>query len=326
MKYRKIILLLLSSLSVLLTIYVHGAYIIPVLIFLHLLFNETDFLLNEKPEYIESDLSKLLDPEAGPVEILKGSKKAIIFVHGFPSTPATFKFVIPEAEERGYDVFAPLLPGFGTDKDEFLKTNFTQWYAYLRDFYLDKRKKYEKVYLVGLSLGGALTLKLSEEFSQTESAPDAVSLVSAPVFTNSLVYGFYKNYLLYFVRPLGWFVKFIDRKSESWKKMEDDHNQWLGYSGLFPVQSFSIKIAIEKIRSDLKRITIPVIAFHAPGDRTVQYKNFHYIEKKISSEQRRFQTVDYSGWYNTQHILLLYASVREMLIHNILDFFEEVHS
>ena len=49
--------------------------------------------------------------------------------------------------------------------------------------------------------------------------------------------------------------------------MKDGHSEWIGYRGKFPAQIFSMKMAFEKVRTDLKKITAPVIAFHVPDDR-----------------------------------------------------------
>jgi len=326
MLFKKVSLLILIVLSINLAVFIHLAFILPVLILLHLLFNETDFFYGENSIYEDTDLSKLFDKEAGPIEIVNYTDKAIVFIHGFPSCPATFKYVAPIAEKAGYDVYAPLLPGFGTSKEDLIKSNFSQWFIYLCGYYLEMKRKYDKVYIVGLSLGGALTLKLAEKYSGTRFAPEAVSITAAPVFLNSLRHRTIKSWLLYSIRSISWFVKFIDSKSERWKDMEDNHSEWLGYHGKFPVQSFSIKMAVEKIRTDLKKITVPVIAFHVPEDRTVSYKNFPYIEKKISSSKAVFKTLAYKGFYNTSHCLFLYESIREPLMNDILDFFAEVET
>lgn len=326
MFFKKIIYFIIIILAVNLTVFVHPAFILLSLALLHLLFNETDFLYRENSIYEEPDLSKLFDKDAGPIEIRNDSDKCIIFVHGFPSCPRSFKYVAPLAEKAGYDVYAPLLPGFGTTNEDFIKSNFSQWFVYLCGFYLEMKRRHEKVYVVGLSLGGSLTLKLAEKYSGTHLAPDGIAIVAAPVLLNSLSHGMIKTWLLYSIRSLSWFVKFIDNKSESWKEMEDGHAHWMGYQGSFPRQAYSIKMAVEKVRLDLNKISVPVIAFQAPEDRTVNYKNFHYIEKKISSPLKQFNRVDYKGYFNTAHILVLYESIREKIMSDITNFFDEIDS
>ena len=92
------------------------------------------------------------------------------------------------------------------------------------------------------------------------------------------------------------------------------------------MQIYSLKMALERIRADLKKISVPIIAFHVPEDRTVNYKNFLYMEKNIISEKAYFKTLEYKGWENTSHALFLYESLREKLLNDILDFFSKIES
>ncbi len=87
-------------------------------------------------------------------EVVEG---AVIMVHGFPSTPYSYEEASKIAHEAGYDVFVPLLPGFGTDPEHLEHTTYTQWYSYLRDIYLDKRNHYNRLFVIGTSMGGSLT-------------------------------------------------------------------------------------------------------------------------------------------------------------------------
>ena len=111
----------------------------------------------------------MFSEEAGPFEIVNDSDKVILFVHGYPSCPATFKYVAPLAAKAGYDVYAPLLPGFGTTNEDFIKSNFSQWFIYLCGFLPENAKGDMTRYMfVGLSLGGSLTLKLAEKYSDND--------------------------------------------------------------------------------------------------------------------------------------------------------------
>lgn len=322
MLLRKIVLLFLIIISLNLAIFIHPVFFAALLFFLHLLFNWTDFFYRENSLFEETDLSELMDPDAGPIEIINESKKCLIFVHGFPSTPKTYKYVAPLAEKAGYDVFAPLLPGFGTSNEDFIKSNFTQWFMYLRDFYLEKRRGYDKVYIVGLSMGGALTLKLAETYSGTWLAPDGISVNAAPVSLRFPAKGFARGAMLFSVRTISWFIGHQNNRKDTWRTMEDGHGEWLGYEGVFPRQIYSLKMGLVRVRKDLKKITVPIIAFQVPGDRTVDSANLTRIEKHVSSSVKSFHMLDYSGYRNTSHALFLYESIREKLMTDILDFFD----
>ena len=69
-------------------------------------------------------------------------------IHGFPACPYVFSYFADYFSSIGYDVYVPLLPGFGTNPKDLEKTSFNQWYGYIRQYYLDLRKKYPKVIIM----------------------------------------------------------------------------------------------------------------------------------------------------------------------------------
>jgi carboxylesterase len=134
-------------------------------------------------EKLSVNLDRVFDPRCLPItkRHKEGAKSAIIMVHGFPSTPYSFTYAAQRGYEAGYDVYVPLLPGFGTAVEDLYDTTFTQWYNYLKELFLEKRGEYDHLYVLGTSMGGAMTLRLGEEM-QGNNAPDGLVTVAAPVF------------------------------------------------------------------------------------------------------------------------------------------------
>ncbi len=296
------------------------AGIITILIVL----NETSLFHRENPEFTIPENRTFLCDEAAPFHIKTGSEKAVLFVHGFPSTPAVYRWAAGELSKEGWDCAAPLLPGFGTDWHDLISTNYSQWYSYLSEYYRDLRKLYKKLFIVGTSMGGALTLKLAEDFSSDpELAPDGIVTIAAPVFINKIFFkGILKNPGYYFVRTIGWFVK-------SWKaenvKTESPNNvdgrgRWRGYDGIFPVQTYSLKIGLKKIGRDLERVTVPHLIFHDRGDRTVPFENSLYIAGKVKSPSVELRITRIGPVNHEHHNLLIYDSTRKDVLEGIKNF------
>ncbi len=295
------------------------------IIFLGIL-NETGFIYRENSSYTLPDESKLMSSETGSFGIKNGSEKLIIFVHGFPSTPAVYRWAAEQAVKAGWDVNAPLLPGFGTAWQDLLNTNFSQWYAYIRDVYLENRRKYRKIAIAGTSMGGSLTLKLAEEFSSSaDLAPDAVVTIAAPVFINRLFrYGILKNPLYYFVRTLGWFFKSYkpENINSGSNNDVDGRGRWRGYAGEFPRQIFSLKIGLKQIDRDLEKITVPYLIFHDKKDRTVPFLNAFHIAGKVRSGILELHITNINGFDHEHHSLLIYDSTRQEVMDRMLEFLD----
>jgi carboxylesterase len=125
-------------------------------------------------------VEEVFDPRCLPIVLEHDppAERAIIMIHGYPSTPYSYDFAAHVAYDHGYDVYVPLLPGFGTKPQDLYDTTFTQWYAYMEQYYRDKRADYKKLFVGGTSMGGSMALKLGERFSDTEEAPDGIATPS----------------------------------------------------------------------------------------------------------------------------------------------------
>lgn len=289
--------------------------------------NEKGIFYSESAEYRKPDLQNLFDPIVKPVSRKLGNDRVILCIHGFPSTPAAWQYFIPLAERAGYDIEAPLLPGHGTVPKDLLGTNFSQYYAAVKDCYLELCREYREVYILGLSMGGLLTLKLAEEFSAADKRPKAICTAAAPVFINRIYpYLVVKNLAFYPIRMISWFFKTF--KSELSLPGDpgtgkDGDEVWTGYNGYYPKQLFSLKLGMKHVERNLGKITIPTLLIHAEGDRIVPFQNLSHISKHIGSREVTTRVLDLSIWNHSRHSLFLYQSIREELSLEILTFLRE---
>src|SRR3546814_20256744 len=63
--------------------------------------------------------------------------------------------------ERGYAVEVPLLPGHGTTWQDMNTTNWDDWYGEIERVFAKLVEENDKVVVAGLSMGGALALRLA---------------------------------------------------------------------------------------------------------------------------------------------------------------------
>ncbi len=298
-------------------------FILLGLVVLLALLNGTRLFYFEKSSYPTNDLSQIMDKRALPVEIKQGSRKAVICVHGMPSTPSEFQYLVQRFKEAGYDVYAPLLPGFGTRPENLINTSWRGWYAYLKDYYTGLRPLYDQVYVVGMSMGGALTLRLAEDFSSSSNlSPTAIATVSAPVFLNSLLEnGVVLNPGLWISRTLGWFLPAFSPSPDDTSSLPDGGDRWLGYHGLFVRQIHSFKMGLKEVKRDLKKISTPIIMIQAKKDKDVPFQNLDYIYRHVSSPIKDKKEMDLGNIAHTHHVLIMYDSTREEVFKDIDGFF-----
>lgn len=290
---------------------------------LFLLWNIT--LFGYKDRYvkpIDSDEERVFSPKARSITIKgEGNRAAILLVHGFPSTPSIYTYSSEVFAQAGLDVYAPLLPGFGTDPHEFVKTSFTQWFDFLCRTYERLRGEYEQLYVLGTSMGGMMTLKIGETYCSGPLAADKLVSIAAPVVYNSLRDGIITDWRQYFMRTLALFVPAIGSGIKAGSTTgEDGSKDWCGYSGLFIRPGLSLVHAMKRVRRDLGLISCPLFVIHDRGDRTVPFGNCEIIEREHKSTHFKILKTEMGPFNHTRHALLMYHSVQKELTQTILAF------
>ena len=89
------------------------------------------------------------------------SKTACLLIHGFTGTPKEMRWMGEFLNRQGYSCLGIRLTGHATAPEDMVRSNWTDWMASVEDGYHLLRGVTEGVYLVGLSMGGILSLLMS---------------------------------------------------------------------------------------------------------------------------------------------------------------------
>jgi carboxylesterase len=92
----------------------------------------------------------------------EGSHGAVV-VHGFTGNPSSMRGVAETLAAAGFHIELPLLPGHGTVIDDMLTTRWADWAGEAEAAYQRLQQRASHVVVVGLSMGGALTLRLGAD-------------------------------------------------------------------------------------------------------------------------------------------------------------------
>lgn len=103
--------------------------------------------------------------EARPLRAGEG-EVGVVMSHGFTGTVASIRpwamgLAQPDDGWPGARVLAPRLPGHGTHWRDMERTRWWDWYNALEDAYLELADACSTVFVAGLSMGGALALRLA---------------------------------------------------------------------------------------------------------------------------------------------------------------------
>lgn len=103
----------------------------------------------------------MLLPEAEPFHYA-GSGTGVLLCHGFTGSPQSMRPWAEHMAKAGLTVALPRLPGHGTTWQEMNDTTSEDWYAEVEAALLRLRRDCDEVFVMGLSMGGALALRLAQ--------------------------------------------------------------------------------------------------------------------------------------------------------------------
>jgi carboxylesterase len=99
-------------------------------------------------------------PNSEPFELV-GGQIAVLVIHGFSGSPASVRPWAEALHQSGFTVLVPRLPGHGTSWNEMNETRWEEWFAEVEINFRKLKASYQRVFVAGFSMGGALSLRLA---------------------------------------------------------------------------------------------------------------------------------------------------------------------
>ena len=207
---------------------------------------------------------------AAQPELTGGRRIGVLVQHGFTGNPCSMRPWAEDLAARGYAVEMPLLPGHGTRWQDLNKVTWADWVATVEGA-LDKLgAENDAVVAVGLSMGGALCLRL---------AADHGDELAGIVVVNAAVDTLRKDVKL--LPVLKHLVPGMPGIANDIKKPGADEH---GYPTTPLKAAASMFAGYAELRRDLPKITIPVLFFRSAEDHVVDISSSRAINAGLSSK------------------------------------------
>lgn len=91
-----------------------------------------------------------------------GGRTGVLLCHGFTGCPQSLRPWAEFLATAGLSVRLPRLPGHGTTWQEMAHTRWEDWYAEVNRSFDELRATTDAIFVMGLSMGGCLALRLAE--------------------------------------------------------------------------------------------------------------------------------------------------------------------
>ena len=203
-----------------------------------------------------------------------GGPVGVLLCHGFTGSPASMRPWAEQLASAGLTVRLPLLPGHGTEWQQMQVTRWTDWYGRLERELLALAQACERVFVMGLSAGGTLALRLAMERSD---------LVDGVVVVNASVHS--RNRALQALPVLRHVLPTVPGICNDIKKSGQDE---LAYSRV-PLQALhSLTQLWDEVTPRLGDISCPLLAFGSDEDHVVEPSNSVEIVQSVSSRDLTF--------------------------------------
>jgi carboxylesterase len=224
-----------------------------------------------------------LMPGAEPFRA-EGGSTGVLLCHGLSGSPASMRPWGVYLAAQGYTVDVPRLPGHGTTVAECNMTRWEDWASEVERALLRLSQRCERIFVGGLSMGGALTVHLAQEH------PDLVSglmLVNPALASRDLR----ARYLLPAMRALR--VKEYPAISNDIAKEGMDEVAY-DKTPIYAMWSFTRQWP--HLVADLHQVHQPTIVFHAPNDNLLDGASMEALRGLIGAND--FSYVELSDSYH----------------------------
>ncbi len=217
---------------------------------------------------LPAEATRTLSAPARP-ELTGGRRVGVLLSHGFTGNPAS---MVPWGQylaDLGYAVEVPLLPGHGTTWEDANTTSWSDWYGRITTTFDKLRSEVDTVVVGGLSMGGALVLRL---------AADRGDQVAGVVLVNPALASKRKDLLA--LPVLKYVVGGFPAIGNDIKKPGGDE---LPYPKT-PLKALHTFVQQWKpLIADLPRVTQPLLMFRSVEDHTVDELSGPIITSGVSS-------------------------------------------
>lgn len=223
-----------------------------------------------------------------PILLKNDSVVGVLCIHGFTSTPQTLEYTAQKIHEAGFTVLSPILPGHGTSpKDLNNVTSYRVWLKGVEEAYHELSAQCSQVFVLGISMGGALALHLGLTF------PEIKGLIL-------INHGILMKFDLMRILLLPILRFFMPFSTAIGNDIKDPHAKELAYEKTPTNGAYHLTRLFRYIKSSLSLIEQPVMIFKSIEDHVLPLNNVHYTLKHISSKQKEVVWLD-----NSYHVASL---------------------
>lgn len=202
------------------------------------------------------------------------SDVGILLIHGFTGTTSGMKSLMDYFISLNYNIECPRLSGHGTKKEDLIGVKYGDWISDAETAYYTLKKRAKKIFVIGLSMGGALTLILASKFK------DIKGIV---LINNALVYNFGMDVQFKLIPLLRFVIKNAKGVASD---IKDPNEKEIAYYEIPIEGAKQFYETLKRAKKVLNEIRTPALIFKSLEDHVIPIKSAKYTYNKINSLQK----------------------------------------
>lgn len=195
----------------------------------------------------------------------------VLLLHGWSSPPEELLALAKYLNSLGYTVSAPLLRGHGTKPEDLLGVKWQDWLSDAKSALEELKKHTSKIFVGGISMGGNISMLLSED----ESVAGIITMGASVKYR-------YQSVDKLVLKFMGFTKVYRKKYYPPWvRKKMGERDVYMYY----PVESAQevMKLA-DETKTFLPRITKPILIMQSDSDHMVSKKSPQMIFDGVKSK------------------------------------------
>lgn len=218
--------------------------------------------------------------------LFPGSQVGCLLVHGLTGTPQEMRWMGEYLAVHGYTALGVRLFGHATRPEDLNRARWRDWLASVEDGYHLLRGACSHIVLMGLSLGGALSMVFATQFpvagvvamSTPIETPDPRARLLRPIFP-----------LLYLV----W--RYIPKEKTSGGQDAQATEEHLQYP-VYPTRGIAeLHDLLAELRRALIKLHVPVLLIHDRGDDSVPASHAQVLYDRLGTSDKEILWLENGG-------------------------------
>lgn len=199
------------------------------------------------------------------------SKGLVIFIHGFMGSPVQFACLIDAVHKQGYSTATLLLPGHGGSAAKFASGTYECWQNYVDNEIEQFSKDYDRILLVGHSMGGLLAINTSVKQSKNVCG---IFMIACPFIVTKV-----STYAIKIRLKQAFSRKSNPIKAAYLNSSSVSLSPNLLWSTIKP--SMELKKLMHVAGSNLPKVTAPITAVYSSADELTSIKSLEILKNEL---------------------------------------------